>query len=92
MLAEDVGKVFVYAPKDFVGIMIAVIDLRSPGGWLMDNQLVQLEWTQRTDERSAPSRTDRSRHQRPTSSIPRNSQFFSSTSWIRVTSYRLAFC
>jgi TPR repeat protein len=67
MLAEDVGKVFVYAPKDFVGIMIAVIDLRSPGGWLMDNQLVQLEWTQRTDERSAPQQ-DRSK-QTPTTDV-----------------------
>jgi len=67
MLAEDVGKVFVYAPKDFVGIMIAVIDLRSPGGWLMDNQIVQLEWTQRTDERSAPQQ-DRSK-QTPTTDV-----------------------
>ena len=67
MLAEDIGKVFVYAPKDFVGIMIAVIDLRSPGGWLMDNQIVQLEWTQRTDERSAPQQ-DRSK-QTPTTDV-----------------------
>lgn len=30
MLARDVGNAFVYAPKDFVGIMVAAIDLRSP--------------------------------------------------------------
>jgi len=49
MLAEDVGNALVYAPKDFVGIMVAAIDLRSPGDWLMDSEIVQLEWIQRTD-------------------------------------------
>jgi hypothetical protein len=44
MLARDVGNAFVYAPKDFVGIMVAAIDLRSPSDWLMDGQTVRLEW------------------------------------------------
>jgi len=56
MLAADVGNALVYAPKDFVGIMVAAIDLRSPGDWLMDSQIVRLEWIQRKEERSAPQR------------------------------------
>ena len=47
MLARDVGNAFVYAPKDFVGVMVAAIDLRSPSNWLIDNQTVRLEWSQR---------------------------------------------
>jgi hypothetical protein len=54
MLAQDVGNAFVYAPKDFVGIMDAAIDLRSPGDWLMDSQTVRLEWIQKNEERLAP--------------------------------------
>jgi hypothetical protein len=44
MLARDVGNAFVYAPKDFVGTMVAAIDLRSPSDWLLDSQIVRLEW------------------------------------------------
>ena len=44
MLARDVGNAFVYAPKDFVGTMVAAIDLRSPSDWLLDSQTVRLEW------------------------------------------------
>jgi hypothetical protein len=58
MLAADVGNALVYAPKDFVGIMVAAIDLRSPGDWLMDSQIVRLEWIQRKEERLAPVRTE----------------------------------
>jgi hypothetical protein len=47
MLAGDVGNAFVYAPKDFVGVMVAVIDLRSPSDWLIDSQTVRLEWRSR---------------------------------------------
>ena len=31
MLARDVGNALVYAPKDYVGSMVAAIDLRSAG-------------------------------------------------------------
>jgi hypothetical protein len=44
MLARDVGNAFVYAPKDFVGTMVAAIDLRSASDWLLDSQTVRLEW------------------------------------------------
>jgi hypothetical protein len=44
MLARDVGNAFVYAAKDFVGVMVAAIDLRLPSSWLIDSQTVRLEW------------------------------------------------
>jgi hypothetical protein len=43
MLARDVGDAFAYAAKDFVGTMVAAIDLRSPSDWLLDSQTVRLE-------------------------------------------------
>jgi hypothetical protein len=54
MLARDVGNAFVYAPKDFVGTMVAAIDLRSPSDWLLDTQTVRLEWVPAA--RQAPRR------------------------------------
>jgi hypothetical protein len=36
--ARDIGKAYAYAPKDFVGVMDAAIDLRSPRDRLMDSQ------------------------------------------------------
>src|SRR6202040_1265588 len=54
MLARDVGNVFAYAPKDFVGIMDAVIDLRSASDLLMDSQIVRLEWIQKNEQRLTP--------------------------------------
>ena len=54
MLARDVGNAFVYAPKDFVGTMVAAIDLRSPSDWLLDSQTVRLEWVPAA--RQAPRR------------------------------------
>jgi hypothetical protein len=44
LLARDVVDALVYPPKDFVGLMVAAIDLRSPGDWLMDSQIIRLEW------------------------------------------------
>jgi hypothetical protein len=54
MSARDVGNAVVYAPKDFVGVMVAAIDLRSPSDWLLDNQTVRLEWVPAA--RQAPRR------------------------------------
>ncbi|MEA2949118.1 MAG: hypothetical protein QOI40_4448 [Alphaproteobacteria bacterium] len=42
--ARDAGKTFARAPKDYVGIMDAAIDLRSPRDRLVDSQFVRLEW------------------------------------------------
>jgi hypothetical protein len=52
VLARDVGNAFVSPPKDFVGVMVAAIDLRSPSDWLLDSQTVRLEWIPAT--RQAP--------------------------------------
>ena len=58
MFARDVGNAFVYAPKDYVGSMVAAIDLRSPGDWLLDSKTVRLEWIQKTKASGAPLRTE----------------------------------
>src|SRR5262249_39555286 len=42
--ARELGNAFAYAPKDFVGIMNAAVDLRSPRDRVMDSQIVRLEW------------------------------------------------
>jgi hypothetical protein len=42
--ARDVDKTLARAPKDYVGIMDAAIDLRSPRDRLVDSQFVRLEW------------------------------------------------
>jgi hypothetical protein len=55
MFARDVGNAFVYAPKDYVGTMIAAIDLRSPGDWLLDSKTVRLEWMKKNEKRLPPS-------------------------------------
>ena len=57
MLARDVGNALVYAPKDYVGTMVAAIDLRSPGDWLLDSKTVRLEWIQKTKASGAQLRT-----------------------------------
>ena len=58
MLARDVGNALVYAPKDYVGSMVAAIDLRSAGDWLLDSKTVRLEWIQKTKASGAPLRTE----------------------------------
>jgi hypothetical protein len=45
--ARELGRAFAYAPKDFVGVMDAAVDLRSPRDRLMDSQIVRLEWVQK---------------------------------------------
>jgi hypothetical protein len=56
--ARDIGKAFAYAPKDFVGVMDAAVDLRSPRDRLVDSQIVRLEWIQKKDVRWAPEPTN----------------------------------
>jgi hypothetical protein len=51
MLAREAVDALVYPPKDFVGLMVAVIDLRSPGDWLMDSQTIRFEWIRKDKER-----------------------------------------
>jgi hypothetical protein len=49
--AREVSNAFAYAPKDFVGIMNAAVDLRSPRDRLMDSQIVRLEWVPKKEVR-----------------------------------------
>ncbi len=52
--ARDLDKTLARAPKDFVGVMGAAIDLRSPGDRLMDSQFVRLEWVAKKEARLPP--------------------------------------
>jgi hypothetical protein len=52
--ARDIGKAFAYAPKDFVGVMDAAIDLRSPRDRVMDSQVVRLEWIEKKEALLVP--------------------------------------
>jgi hypothetical protein len=49
--AREIAKAFAYAPRDFVGVMDAAIDLRSPSDRLVDSQVVRLEWIQKKEGR-----------------------------------------
>jgi hypothetical protein len=59
--ARDLGKAYAYAPKDFVGVMDAAVDLRSPRDRLMDSQIVRLEWVQKKEEARLTPRLDATR-------------------------------
>jgi hypothetical protein len=52
--ARELGNALAYAPNDFVGVMEAVIDLRSASGQPMDVQVVRLEWIRKEEERFTP--------------------------------------
>jgi hypothetical protein len=52
--ARELGSTLAYAPNDFVGVMDAVIDLRSASGQPMDVQVVRLEWVRKEEERFTP--------------------------------------
>jgi len=54
LTVRDLGRAFAYAPKDFVGVMDAAVDLRSPRDRLMDSQIVRLEWVQKKQALAAP--------------------------------------
>ena len=54
--ARDLGKAFATAPKDFVGVMDAAVDLRSARDRLMDSRLVRLEWLPRNEMPPTPPR------------------------------------
>jgi hypothetical protein len=51
--ARDLSKAYAYAPKDFVGVMDAAIDLRSRDR-LVDSQFVRLEWIPKKESAPAP--------------------------------------
>ena len=48
--AQELGSALAYAPKDFVGVMEASIDLRMPNNTLVDSQFVRLEWVPKQPE------------------------------------------
>jgi hypothetical protein len=52
--AGDLGNAFAYAPKDFVGVMEPVIELRSARDQSMDVQVARLEWIRKKEDRLTP--------------------------------------
>ena len=57
--AHELTGAFAYAPKDFIGVMDAAVDLRSASDRLVDSQVVRLEWIQRKpDVRAALEKPD----------------------------------
>jgi len=50
--ARDLVNALAYAPRDFVGIMNAAIDLRLPNDRLVDSRVMRLEWVPRRPDRS----------------------------------------
>ncbi|MGH6770869.1 MAG: hypothetical protein ACRECO_17815 [Xanthobacteraceae bacterium] len=42
--AREVGELFAYAPKDYVGTMDAAVDLRSANDRLVDSHVIRLQW------------------------------------------------
>jgi hypothetical protein len=53
--AQELGSAMAYAPKDFVGVMEASVDLRMPNNTLIDSQFVRLEWVpKQPDVRARP--------------------------------------
>jgi len=59
--ARDLDKALAYAPKDFVGVMDAAVDLRSARDRLVDSRLVRLEWLPKNELRPALPQLDQSR-------------------------------
>ncbi len=50
LAARDLASALAYAPKDFVGVMNAAIDLRLPDDRLVDSRVMRLEWIPRPPE------------------------------------------
>jgi hypothetical protein len=47
--ARDLDKAFVGPPKNFVGVMDAKVELSSASGQLLESQVIQLEWIEKTE-------------------------------------------
>jgi hypothetical protein len=45
--ARDLMSALAYAPRDFIGVMNAAIDLRLPNDRLLDSRVMRLEWVPR---------------------------------------------
>ena len=50
--ARDLGKTFIGARQDFVGVVGATVTLRSSLGERLDRQVIRFEWVQKRQERS----------------------------------------
>ena len=53
--SHELKGLYLYAPKNFVGVMNTAIDLLSPNQRLLDSRAVRFEWIVKKDEPSAPA-------------------------------------
>jgi hypothetical protein len=60
LAARDLTQALAYAPKDFVGVMEAAVDLRAANDALVDSRSIRLEWlSKQLDEPRRAARLDR---------------------------------
>jgi hypothetical protein len=60
LAARDLTQALAYAPKDFVGVMEATVDLRAANDVLADRRSIRLEWlAKQVDESRRAPRLDR---------------------------------
>jgi hypothetical protein len=52
--SHDLDGLYLYAPKDFVGVMNTAVDLLSPSQRLLDSRAVRLEWIAKKPPAPAP--------------------------------------
>lgn len=64
LAARDLASALAYAPKDFVGVMNAAIDLRLSDDQLVDSRVMRLEWVRRP-EPQAQARPPKREEPRP---------------------------
>jgi hypothetical protein len=70
--ARDLTQALAYAPKDFVGVMDATIDVRGGSDVLVDSRLIRLEWLPKpVDGSGRQPRLDREDPVRPAAAMPR---------------------
>jgi hypothetical protein len=60
---RELDGALAYAPKDFVGVMNAAIDLRLPNDLLVDSQALRLEWVvaKQPEARARPERPEQAK-------------------------------
>jgi TPR repeat protein len=60
LAARDLSTAVAHAPKDYIGVMNAAIDLRTSNDAIIDRNVVRLEWVDKqTDSRPTGSNIDR---------------------------------
>ena len=70
---HDLDKTFVGARGDFVGVMDAMVNLRSASGQLLDSRIVRFEWIKKKEESLLPARISQTDTSAPVTGSRRDS-------------------